>query len=237
MMQDNYYTTGGAGACRPMPPQNPQVQGVSQSSDDCGCRASLVQALQMLLRSGLSAYVDFQNFAFLTDLFVVGASIVQPTVADPAYDDLSELTGSFGGFTPCACEYIDVTGPVYSIVAAVTDTGLTVNRLRLCDVSAIAFEVEGDTVSNYQSARQLISQIIQSGRRESACPPYPDPCCEPCDVMGDALSVGRTVSLTAGPLILSGAVVLGRIGKVLVLANDTQSRFYFLCEDAIQLLR
>ena len=303
-MSDYYCTSGGCNPCKPTPPPpQQQVQGVTQEHTECNCRASMVQALQMLLRSGLSGLVDFSGFAFVTDTFLVGANLSQPAAGAATFDNLADtLTGTFSGFTPCACDYIDVAGAAYgptvapttaecltailtaltanadtaastelaTLVTALTaltaqitptdadfnaplataldtaltcatDTGLTISRISLCALRAVAFGPMGDTeaaeAANYQSARQLLNQIMRPQCRD-ACPPYPDPCTEPCcPQYSDGITIGRTVSLTAGNLTVAGVTVLGRIGEVIVLANDTDRRFYFVCADAAQLIR
>ncbi len=206
--------------------------------DDCACRRGLVQALQMLLRSGLSSLVDFQTFAFVTEDFLVGDTFVAATPTGEAYDNLGpELAGSFNRFSPCACDFIDVTGAVFLPTAVAGDavTGLTASRLNLCDITAIAFEVEEDTAEpptdNYQSARRLLQRLLQ-GPCRSDSPPYPDPCDEMCQCRCDEDDfLGGSVSLVAAGLLLANMTVLGKVGKVQVLANDTDERFYFVCTD------
>ena len=277
---------------------NGAVQGaVGSQATDCVCRDSFVQALQMLLRGGFGSYLDFTAFAFVTDSVLIGTNLAQPDTTADTYDNLGDtLEGTFSGFTPGACNFVDVAGTAYttataptvagcfnailsalaentsttggaditSFVAALNDlldqttagsatenptlitalntalacgtnTGLQVSRLSLCSLRAIAFEPAGDvkaTVdSNYTAARQLMANIIQPPC-QTACPPYPDPCT--CPEFFDA---GRTLSVSAGPLDVSGAVVLGRIGQVLVLANDVDERFYFICTENADIIR
>ena len=206
--------------------------------EKCPCRAGLVQALQMLLRSGLSSIVDFQSFAFVTDSLLVGGSIGPVTPAAGAYDNLdATVTGSFNRFTPCACDHIDVTGTVYLPFPGAADsaTGLTAGRLDLCDITAVSFGVEPDTgtpeVPNYTRARNLLQRLLQGPCRPD-CPPYPDPCADNCccDCDPDDF-LGGSVSLVAGPLLIANATALGNVGKVLALANDTDERFYFVCRN------
>ena len=220
-------------------PQNPAVQG------KCPCRAGLVQALQMLLRSGLSSLVDFQSFAFVTRDYFVGGPLTTPAVTAGAYDNLpAVLTGSFSRFTPCACDYIDVGGAVflpYETATAAT-TGLTVSRLDLCDILAVAFAPAGATAeeltANYTAARQLIQNLLQPGcGLRPTCPPYPDPCDEPCPCDCQNQFLGGSVSLITGSLLIAGATVLGNMGKVLILANDTLQRFYFVCSDKASIIQ
>lgn len=217
----------------------PDREDCSPRREECPCRAGFVQALQMLLRTGLSGLVDFQTFAFVTDDFLVGDTLVAATPATGTpYDNLGpELAGSFNRFSPCACDYIDVTGTVYLPTAVAGDavTGLTASRLNLCDVSAIAFGVEPDTTEpatdNYQSARRLLQRLLQGPCRPE-CPPYPDPCDEPCNCRCNAEDfLGGSVSLVVDGLLLANMAVLGKVGKVVVLANDTDERFYFVCTE------
>ena len=222
----------------PCPPACPDNDG-----EDCSCRRGFVQTLQMLLRTGLSSLVDFQAFAFVTPDFVVGSPLTAPEVASTSYDNLAgTLTGVFSRFTHCACDYIDASGPVYlPITGAVTPTGLTVSRLNLCDLIAVAFEVVEDTTEpvtdNYQTARRMLQGLLQRDRRD-VFPPYPDPCeNQGCCQWNDTANAGGSVSLIAGPLLLANVVVLGSIGGVMVLANDTDERFYFVCSDDAAIIR
>lgn len=218
----------GAGRPEPRPRQE----------EKCPCRAGLVQALQMLLRSGLSALVNFQNFAFVTEDFLVGASLEAATPTTGPYDNLAAtLAGSFNRFSPCACDFIDVTGTVYlpTAVAADAVTGLTASRLNLCDITAVAFGVVPDTTepatNNFAAARTLLQRLLQGPCRPD-CPPYPDPCQEQCHCNCDEDDfLGGSASLIADSLLLANMTVLGKVGKVLVLANETDELFYFVCTD------
>ena len=44
------------------------------------------------------------------------------------------------------------------------------------------------------------------------------------------------MSLTAGLLVLRGAQLLGTVGNVLVLANESSSRLYFVCVNSVQFI-
>lgn len=301
-MNDYYCTSGGQGRY-PMPP-TPPVQQVesARTPEACACRASMVQALQMLLRSGLSSLIDFRAFAFITDDYVVGDNLVRADTTASVYDNLGDAPAAvFTGFTACNCNYVDVAGSIYEPSAATTadtcfagllgavaenadtaaspqladlvtalaalqeqvtpdsatynealetavnealacfvDTGLLASRVSLCSLAAVVFGPTGSTAAavsqNYQAAKGLMQNIIHPNC-ESACPPYPDPCCDPCNCSDTIFCPGRAVSLNAGPLTVSGATVIGNIGQVLVLANDTQERFYFICTDKADVLR
>ena len=243
---NDYLCTGGNQRCQNQAetcchPENSNANcPCNDQSDDCPCRRGFVQNLQMLLRTGLSSLVDFQQFAYVTPDFLVGATLVAPTVGTGAYDNLSDtLTGVFSRFTHCDCDNIDASGPVTMPAVGESTTGVTVSRLSLCDLLAVVFTVTGDTeeiiTENYQSARALLQTLLQGRRRRGEdFPPYPDPCCHDCCDCAPTFGSGGTVSLVAGDLLVANATVLGAMGGVLVLANDTDQRFYFVCgEDAI----
>ena len=72
---------------------------------------------------------------------------------------------------------------------------------------------------------------LATGASGSTPPMKPTPC--DCD---ETVAGRKTVSLTAGPLLVGNAAVLGSVGNVLVLANDTSRRIYFVCKDQIGFL-
>ncbi len=242
---NDYLCTGGqhrpnGDSCACQNGESQTCCSTEQQEDTCPCRYGFVQSLQMLLRTGLSSLVDFQSFAFVTPEFLVGATLVAPTATTGPYDNLSaDFTGTFNRFTQCACNDIDASGPVNLPVVGDGTTGLTVSRLSLCDLLAVAFTVTGDTAetltANYQAARTLFQTLLQ--RRPPIgpdYPPYPDPCCTPCCPGAPDFGMGGTVSLIVGNVVLANVTVLGQIGGVLVLANDAAQRFYFVCgQDAI----
>ena len=260
---NDYLCTGGGrpprpeseSCCRPeqvCPAPQPEVQAAAVC-DDCGCRRGFVQTLQMLLRTSLSGLVDFQSFAFVTTDYLVGSALTAPVVADTAYDDLAAtLTGTFSRFTHCACDYIDVAGAVEFPQFGAPATGQTVSRLNLCDLVAVAFDAVGDTEANYQAARQQLQSLLQRPRRPGpGCPPpfppatdttsvgpyppYPDPC-DTCCCTSEG-TMGGTVSLLAGPLLVANAAVLGSLDGVMVLAGDANQRFYLVCSADAAILR
>ena len=241
---NDYFCTGSPRPCPEQeacsaPPPRPQPEPPAPPRpESCASRGGFVQALQMLLRTGLSALVDFQAFAFVTEDFLVGDSLIAATPAVTAYDNLAAtLAGSFNRFSPCACDFIDVTGTVYLPTATAADavTGLTASRLNLCDLTAVAFGVEPDapeaTTTNFAAARSLMQRLLQGPCRPD-CPPYPDPCEEQCHCHCNADDfLGGSVSLVADSLLLANVTVLGKVGGVLVLANEADSRFYFVCAE------
>ena len=127
-----------------------------------------------------------------------------------------------GTETPCCAE-----GPAF-------DAG----EVPLCALTAVAFTIpaaEGETTpTDYDQLKGLLWQALHPGRpgvSGSTPPMKPTPC--DCD---ETVAGRKTVSLTAGPLLVGNAAVLGSVGNVLVLANDTSRRIYFVCKDQIGFL-
>ena len=52
------------------------------------------------------------------------------------------------------------------------------------------------------------------------------------DALTSAAAV-RTSTVAAGPLVVENSAILGQLGDVLVMANSTDSRFYFICANKI----
>ena len=317
----NYTTTGGVscGCSQPAPQpecactaaevQDNTASEVESTTQACACRDSLAAALQLLCSSDLPALVDFNRFAFLTSNFLIGSYLVCPCGQTGTYDNLADtLTGTFNRFTPCSCELIDVSGPVYDAIPyyrpqtvanlftvmsenldGVDDAQGTINALQalaarlnpdsadyrpdlldaflpllgacscpnvnisevsLCSLSAIAFDAAGATpelqAASYQAAKQILLQILRP-KCPPPChpcqPPKPKPCVVPCNCKNDGIlssmdrcGMAHTVSLTAGNLLLVGATLLGTIGNTLVLSNDAENRFYFVCAEQVEFL-
>lgn len=122
----NYTTTGGAscGCTKPEPQvctcvtECEAAEAVeNEGTESCACRDSLAAALQLLCGGDLPALIDFNRFAFLTSNYLIGANLVCPCGQTGTYDNLSDtLSGTFNRFTPCSCELIDVSGPVYGAI-------------------------------------------------------------------------------------------------------------------------
>ena len=60
-------------------------------------------------------------------------------------------------------------------------------------------------------------------------------CCSVADALTSAAAV-RASTVAAGPLVVANSVILGQIGNILVLANSTDNRFYFICVADIDFL-
>ena len=314
----NYTTTGSAASCGCAQPAQsecacaqpaPETGAETESTDTCACRDSLAAALQLLCGGDLPALIDFNRFAFLTSNYLIGANLVCPCGQTGTYDNLADtLTGSFNRFTPCSCELIDVSGPIYGttpyyrpqtvanlftvmsenlddvddaqgtinalaalaarinpdstdfrpdlleafqpLLGACSCPNVNISEVSLCSLRAIAFDAAGATpelqAANYQTAKQILLQILRP-KCPPPCqpcrPPRPKPCVVPpgCQNNGilssmDRCGMAHTVSLTAGNLLLVGGTLLGTIGNTLVLSNDAENRFYFICAEQVEFL-
>jgi hypothetical protein len=133
-----------------------------------------------------------------------------------------------------------------------TATGLTAAQVSLCQLTGVVVQLagaaaEGDlspeevAARNFRLLKRLLTQRISPCGCEMSSPSCPcgreDCCC--ADGLLAALSernLSRRVSLAAGPLLLSGVTLLGRVGHVLVLANDADQRIYFVCVNGVEFL-
>ena len=97
----------------------------------------------------------------------------------------------------------------------------------LCRLKAISFDAlaaDDDAAANFQSISQTLSQLLRPNR--------PQDCGSMIDALTSAAAV-RTSTVAAGPLVISNSAIIGQLGDVLVMANSTDSRFYFICANQI----
>ncbi len=267
---NNYTTTGGCGCeppCPPQPPRQPVMPCVpvcpfppppprpapptvepADISCGCSCAAGMAGALQLLCDARFAPLVDYTQFAFFTEHYVLGTSLSCPATSTAAYDNLTgPLAGRFVRICPSSCENLEVTGQVYYAMPVCTGTTETpccaegpafdAGEVPLCALRAAAFTVPAgdDAAADYDQLKGLLWQALHPGR-----PPLPGttPSMKPtpCDCSCSGLSGGSVTSVAAGPLIVGGATVLGSVGDVLVLANDTDRRIYYVCKSQIEFL-
>ena len=250
MSQHNsgYMTTGRPGECAPecCPPEPPVCARPDETDCCCACAAGMSAALQLLCDARLAELVDFSQFAFFTGGFVLGTSLNCPDNSTAAYDNLTgPLAGVFEKITPCTCENLEVSGQIYypipvcsSETCCASGPAFDVEEIALCALKAVAFGVSAgtttaETEANYQQLKRLLWQALHCG----ACMPSSVPTkATPCDNAADCVGRRRTLSVTVGPLLVANAAVLGSVADVIVLANDTDQRFYFICSSAIDLI-
>ena len=80
-----------------------------------------------------------------------------------------------------------------------------------------------------------IKPVVPYQATHAGCGPAPTPPAKPtpCDRSSDDLAGRGTVSVTAGPLVVGNASVLGEIGDVVILGNSEDHLFYFVCRSAV----
>ncbi|MBD5134103.1 MAG: hypothetical protein HDT38_06505 [Clostridiales bacterium] len=233
--------------CHPVPtqPEPPEVD------EACCCKQSFRAALGLLCDERLSSLLDFDTSAFLTNTYVAGATLDTAAPTDTPADNLSAaLTGSFRRFSPCGCDLLDVEAPVYN--AAGTQV-LTATQVSLCQLDAVVLQgaeaaAEGDLSSeevatrNFRCLRQRLAQRLSPcgncGQEQCSCGCDERDCCCAAGLLATLAqnNLSRRVSLAAGLLVLTGVTLLGTVGSVLVLANDTDRRLYFVCVNSVQFI-
>lgn len=222
---------------------------IPQVDEGCCCKQSFRAAFQLLGDSVVSELLDFDQAAFITEDYVAGTTLEAAVGTVTPADNLVEpLAGSFRRLSPCSCDLLDITGLLYTPPA--TATGLTVTQVNLCELLAVAIDLadtvaEGDltpeevAARNFRLVRRSIARRLNPGCETAAdccaCTCSEDCCCAAglLDAMGGN-SLNRRVTLAAGPLLLSGVSLLGTVGNVLVLANDTDQRIYFVCVNGVE---
>lgn len=232
--------------CRPVPSPPPV-----KVEEGCCCKEGFRAALGLLCEEELAALLDFDLAAVVTDHYVAGAAVTETVdTTGPADNLVAPLVGSFRRLSPCSNDLVELSAAVYFPPAGVT--GMTAVQANLCQLTAVVIQLaaataEGELTAeeaaarNFRRVRRLLSRRIDScgcRRQGASCPCGGEECCCAAGVL-DALANGnlsRRVSLAAGPLLLSGVSLLGRVGNVLVLANDTDQRVYFLCVNKVEFI-
>lgn len=219
-------------------------QTLETSTDACTCcKRSLREALKLLCCNAISDLVDFDAFAFISDVNIVGSTF--SGIDEGEHDNLGELEGTFRRFSPCNCDTIDIEGTVF------TPSGLTieVDQASLCALNAIVFEllpVPEETVETdlmrFRRVRDLLQHELQSlsqpcGECAAHCDCSDDCCCTSGIVSAlSNVTLNKRTTLSAGLLSVRDVTALGTTGSVLVLGNEDQNRFYFVCANKVDFL-
>ncbi|MCI8917081.1 MAG: hypothetical protein HFF26_10545 [Oscillospiraceae bacterium] len=179
-----------------------------------------------------------------------GTRAVLPTVT-PA-DNLGVPAGSFRRFAPCSCDLLDISADLYN--AAGTAVGLTAAQVNLCQLDAVVIQAaaataEGDLTAeevsarNFRCIRSLLAQRLSPvgspcGQTACSCACDGRDCCCAAGLLSTLAqnNLSRRVSLTTGLLVLRNVQLLGTVGNVLVLANETNNRLYFVCVNSVQFI-
>ena len=165
-------------------------------------------------------------------------------------DNLADtLTGSFRRFSPNSYDLIDVDAPVYD--ADGTEI-FTATQVSLCKLDAVVIQgaaatAEGDlsaedvAARNFRCVRTRLAQKLAPcggacGQDACSCACDNQDCCCAAGLLAALAqnNISRRVSLVAGLLVLENVTLLGTVGNVLVLANDTDNRLYFVCVNSVQ---
>lgn len=220
-MNQHYCTTGGCDCPTPRP--QPCQTCPTEPASRCGCADDFRNLLGILCGPQLRGLVDFAAFGFITDSYLLGTTLIDPVVGTTPGDNLGALTGTYVCGS-AGCDALAVSGELALPVPDAATVALPVTQVALCRLDAIAFTVTGTVENSFQTVSQTLSQLLE---------PRQNNCCD--SVAGSLLgaAAARTATVTAGPLAVFNSVVLGTLGDVLVLANSTDSRFYFVCAEKI----
>jgi len=240
--------------CHPAPtaPRPPQVE------EGCCCKQSFRAALSLLCDQQISSLLDFDTSAFLTGTYSAGAALAGvPAVQAPLpsvtpTDNLpAVLAGSFRRFSPSSYDLIDVDAPVYNAAGAEV---FTATQVSLCHLDAVVIQgaaaaAEGDlspaevAARNFRCVRSRLAQRLNPcgdvcGQTCCSCACDSRDCCCAAGLLATLAqnNISRRVSLVAGLLVLTGVTLLGTVGNVLVLSNDTDNRLYFVCVNSVQFI-
>lgn len=220
-MNQHYCTTGGCDC--PTPRQQPCQTCPTEAASRCSCADDFRTLLGILCGPQLRGLIDFAAFGFVTDSYLLGITLIEPTVGTTPGDNLAGLTGTYVCGS-AGCDAVAVSGELALAAVGAAPAALPVTQVALCRLDAIAFTVSGVVETNFQTVSQTLSQLLEP--RKPNC----------CDTVAGSLlgaAAARTATVTAGPLAVYNSVVLGTLGDVLVLANSTDSRFYLVCADKI----
>lgn len=237
----NYFCTNSGRDCNCQPPcpqpcQQPNPQPCQQacpqpSSPYCPCSEDFRQALDLLCSPRIQPLVDFNTFAFVTGHYVLGSALDTLVAGTAPGDNLATPAGSYvcGGDS---CEALTVSGLLFPTEVGATALEATVTQVALCRLYAIAFEAATDaggdgSESNFQSISQILGQLLR--------PKKPQDCSNLADALANAAAV-RTSTVTAGPLVVENSTIIGQLGDILVMANSTDNRFYFICANKIDFM-
>ena len=206
----------------------------NEKKEECCCKESMAKALELLSDATIKPYLTSSLFAFVGEKYLVGTNGLLPAVAAGS-DNLNGLNGTkFAGFNSCNCDTIKLTSsaivsPITN--AAITPASLTVNKVSLCDIDAIAFDyiTPAGAIPFDTALTTLLDKYIKN------CCVKCDDCCCNDGIFNDIYNSfsPNLVTLTAGWLIVNNVKVLGKVGSVLVLSSTAGNVIYFTCLDSV----
>ena len=232
---NNYFCTNSGWECNCPPPcQHPNPQPCQQTcpqppNPSCPCSDDFRQALDLLCSPRIQPLVDFNAFAFVTGNYILGSALDTLVAGTAPGDNLAAPAGSYvcGGDS---CEALTVSGALFPTEPDSTALAAIVTQVALCRLYAIAFgaSAEGEGIeSNFQTISQTLGQLLRPKKTQD--------CCNLADALTNAAAV-RASTIIAGPLAVENSTILGQLGDILVMANSTDSRFYFICANKIDFM-
>lgn len=226
----NYFCTNSGRDCNCQPPCPPQQSCPQPQPTACPCNEDFRRALDLICSPRLQPLVDFNTFAFVTDFYLLGTALETPTAGTAPGDNLAAPAGSYvcGGDS---CEALTVSGLLYPPETGATALESTVTQVALCRLNAIAFDAAATEMTtaaaNFQTISQTLGQLLR--------PKKPQDCGNLADALTNAAAV-RASTVTTGPLVVANSTILGQLGDILVMANSTDNRFYFICANEIDFM-
>ena len=176
----------------------------------------------------------------------------RPPCSGGASDNLGTLSGSFKRFAPCNRDLLDIEAELHT--TGKKDCDFTATQVSVCQLDAVVIQgakacAEGEwsaeevTARNFRCLRQRLSQRLNPcgafcDQDQCFCACDERDCCCAAGLL-DTLArnnLSRRVSLAAGLLMLRDVTLLGTVGNVLVLSNDTDNRLYFVCVNSVQFI-
>ena len=221
-MSNYFCTNGGCSPCQPQVPCQPETP-------HCACADDFRKLLNLICSAQLRPLIDFAAFAVVSDFYILGSALDAPIAGTTPDDNLADPAGTYVCGSD-GCETATVSGILYPPEIGGAALATTVTQAALCRITAIAFgalAVDGDATANFQTVSQTLSQLLR--------PSKPQDCGSMIDALTSAAAV-RTSTVAAGPLIIANSAILGQLGDVLVMANSTDSRFYFVCANKIDFI-
>ena len=171
--------------------------------------------------------MDFNTFAFISDFYILGSTLAATVAGTVPGDNLADPAASY----VCGsdrCETLSASGLLYAPIVESTALASTVTQVALCRLKAISFDAATtaaeDITSNFQTICQTLGQLLRPSR--------PQDCGNMIDALTGAAAI-RTSTVAAGPLVVANSTILGQMGDILVMANSTDSRIYFICANQI----
>ena len=148
---------------------------------------------------------------------------------------------------------------IYHLIYQILSPLPQIGKASLCSLNAIAFEIkkipgtgtgsestESQTTASYHYTKRLLQRELSS----DTCTNATCDCnennrqskdTETCQnsILTELLrsNLSHKASIVSGSLALNGVTVLGACNEIIVLANDQQKRFYFICADSIEFLQ